>query len=222
MNDSPARIFIVDDHPVVRLGIRQMVSADQRLSICGEADGGEVALSLIEASTPDLVIVDLSLGRGTGLELIRTLHDRHPGLPVLVLSMHDEALFAERALKAGARGYIMKHEAIAGLVDAIRHVLSGRVYVSDRMAQSVLERFGHQGTEPGNRLGALTNRELEVFDLVGRGQTTAEIATQLGVSVKTIETYRANIKAKLDLKDAHRAPPLRHELGRKTLGVFID
>ena len=96
----------------------------------------------------------------------------------------------------------MKHEAIAGLVDAIRHVLSGRVYVSDRMAQSVLERFGHQRTEPGNRLGALTNRELEVFDLVGRGQTTAEIATQLGVSVKTIETYRANIKAKLDLKDA--------------------
>jgi DNA-binding NarL/FixJ family response regulator len=199
---SPARILIVDDHPIVRLGIRQMISGDPSLLVCCEADSAEAALQMVKGSKADLAIVDLSLGQGTGLELIRKLHDATPDLAVLVLSMHDESLFAERALRAGARGYIMKHEAIDGLIDAIRQVLSGRIYVSERMSQSVLERLGRQELPVGGRLGNLTDRELEVFEMIGRGLNTAAIADQLGVSVKTIETYRSNIKNKLSLKDA--------------------
>jgi DNA-binding NarL/FixJ family response regulator len=133
--------------------------------------------------------------------LIRSLKDSTPTLPVLVLSMHDEALFAERVLRAGARGYIMKQEAITGLVGAIRQVLAGRIYVSEGRSQAVLERLGHEAS-PHNPLANLTDRELEVLDLLGRGLGTGAIAEQLGVSIKTIETYRSNIKTKLKLKDA--------------------
>ena len=199
---SPARILIVDDHPIVRLGIRQMISGDPSLSVCCEADSAEAALQMAQGSNADLAIVDLSLGQVTGLELIRQLHESVPDLPVLVLSMHDEALFAERTLRAGARGYIMKHEAIDGLVGAIRHVLSGRIYVSERMSQGILERVGREELPSGRRLGNLSDRELAVFEMIGRGLSTAAIAEQLGVSVKTIETYRSNIKTKLNLKDA--------------------
>ncbi len=199
---TAARVLVVDDHPIVRLGIRQMLSADAGLSICGEAESAKQALQLARTASADLAIVDLSLGQGTGLELIRALHAELPDLPVLVLSMHDEALFAERVLRAGARGYIMKHEAIAGLVGAIRQIMSGRIYVSERMAQRVLERLGNDLEPAGGRLGNLTDRELEVFQLIGRGLGTAAIAVELGVSIKTIETYRSNIKTKLDLKDA--------------------
>lgn len=197
-----ARILIVDDHPIVRLGIRQMLSADRGLSVCGEADSAEAALQLAKRSEADLAIVDLSLGDVTGLELIRQLHEAVPQVAVLVLSMHDEALFAERTLRAGARGYIMKHEAIDGLVGAIRHVLSGRIYVSERMSQGILERLSREELPSGGHLGNLSDRELEVFEMIGRGLSTAAIADQLGVSVKTIETYRSNIKTKLNLKDA--------------------
>lgn len=199
---SPARILVVDDHPIVRLGIRQMIGADPGLSVCCEAESARAALQLAEQSKADLAIVDLSLGDVSGLELIHQLHEVVPDLPVLVLSMHDEALFAERALRAGARGYIMKHEAIDGLVDAIRQVLSGRIYMSERMSQNILERVGHEELPSGGRLGNLSDRELEVFEMIGRGLSTAAIADQLGVSVKTIETYRSNIKNKLNLKDA--------------------
>jgi DNA-binding NarL/FixJ family response regulator len=192
----------VDDHPIVRLGIRQMLSTDPGLTVCCEAESADAALQLAKRSKADLAIVDLSLGQVTGLELVRQLHEAVPDLPVLVLSMHDEALFAERALRAGARGYIMKHEAIDGLVGAIRHVLSGRIYVSERMSQDILERVGRQELPSGGRLGNLSDRELEVFEMIGRGLSTATIADQLGVSVKTIETYRSNIKTKLNLKDA--------------------
>ena len=199
---SSARILIVDDHPIVRLGIRQMISGERDLEICGEADSADAARQLVASARPDLAIVDLSLAEGTGLALIRALRESGPDLPVLVLSMHDEALFAERVLRAGARGYIMKREAITGLVGAIRQVLAGSIYVSATMAQTVLERIGQEGAVPAGPLGNLTDRELEVFDLIGRGLRTSEIAEQLGVSVKTIETYRSNIKTKLDLKDA--------------------
>jgi DNA-binding NarL/FixJ family response regulator len=199
---SPARILIVDDHPIVRLGIRQMLAAERDLEVCGEAESADAARKLITSARPDLVIVDLSLAEGTGLDLIRSLRESVPTLPVLVLSMHDEALFAERVLRAGARGYIMKREAITGLVDALRQVLTGRIYVSETMAQAVLERLGQEDTASDNPLASLTDRELEVFDLIGRGQSTGTIAEQLGVSIKTIETYRSNIKTKLNLKDA--------------------
>jgi DNA-binding NarL/FixJ family response regulator len=200
--DLRTRIVIVDDHPIVRLGIRQMLAAERDFEVCGEAESADAAKRLITHAAPDLAIVDLSLAEGTGLDLIRWLRGAAPALPVLVLSMHDEALFAERVLRAGARGYIMKREAITGLVGAVRQLLSGRIYVSDGMAQAVLERLGHDGAASDNALANLTDRELEVFDLIGRGLATSAIAEQMAVSVKTIETYRSNIKTKLNLKDA--------------------
>jgi DNA-binding NarL/FixJ family response regulator len=198
---TPVRILIVDDHPIVRLGIRQMIATEPHLTVCGEAESVSAALELVKAN-PDLAIVDLSLGYGSGLELIRALRETAPDTRVLVLSMHDEALFAERALRAGARGYIMKQEAIDGLVHAIDEVLAGQLFVSRRISQHLLERLGHDAPAQGGRLGSLTDRELEVFELIGRGLSTAAIAERLDVSIKTIETYRSNIKSKLDLKDA--------------------
>jgi DNA-binding NarL/FixJ family response regulator len=196
------RILVIDDHPIVRLGVRQMIAEEPTLTICGEAESARTALELAKASKPDLAIVDLSLEGGNGLELIRALREAAPETRVLVLSMHDEALFAERALRAGARGYIMKQEAINGLVHAVREVLAGRLFVSKRMSQHVLERMSREDQPTGDLLGNLTDRELEVFELIGRGLSTSTIADQLNLSVKTIETYRSNIKSKLDLKDA--------------------
>jgi DNA-binding NarL/FixJ family response regulator len=200
------RILVVDDHPIVRLGIRQMIGPHPDLEICGEADSAETALQLAARLKPDLALVDLSLAEGTALGLIGELRQRAAGLQVLVLSMHDEALFAERALHAGARGYIMKQAAIEGLIAAIRHVASGHIYVSEKMTQRVLERVGDitdPGRGPIGLLTALSNRELEVFNLIGQGKSTVAIAAQLELSVKTIETYRSNIKAKLNLEDAN-------------------
>jgi DNA-binding NarL/FixJ family response regulator len=203
-SEAPAqtRILVVDDHPIVRLGIRQLLAAERDFEVCGEAESVDAAKQLALGARPDLAIVDLSLSQGTGMELIRWLRETVPNLPVLVLSMHDETLFAERVLRAGARGYIMKREAITGLVNAIRQILSGRIHVSEAVGQAVLHRLGHEGAEADSPLASLTDRELEVFDLIGRGQSTAAIAEQLRVSIKTIETYRSNIKTKLNLKDA--------------------
>lgn len=196
------RILIVDDHPIVRSGIRQLIEADPSLEVCCESDGNEAALHLVKSHQPNLVIVDLSLSDGNGMKLVRAVRDIAPDVVILVLSMHDELLFAERALRAGAHGYIMKHEAIDGLLRAIREVLAGRIFVSDRIAQRILEQMVHQGGAPGARLENLTDRELEVFELTGRGLSASAIAEALGVSLKTVDTYRAHIKAKLDLKDA--------------------
>jgi DNA-binding NarL/FixJ family response regulator len=202
-DSSRLRILVVDDHPIVRLGIRQMIAVEPSLTICGEAESTRQALQMVTALKPDLALVDLSLEEGTGLELIRALRDTAPDVRILVFSMHDEALFAERALRAGARGYIMKQEAINGLVHAIREVAAGRLFVSQRMSQHLLERLGHDAPATDDRFGNLTDRELQVLELIGRGLNTAAIAGQLEVSIKTIETYRSNIKTKLDLKDAN-------------------
>jgi len=195
-------VLVVDDHPVVRLGIRQMIAAEPDLSVCAEADTPDAALNACRSSHVDLAIVDLSLGSTSGLELIKVLHEEYPTLPILVLSMHDESLFAQRALRAGARGYLQKHEAIEGLVRAIREVIAGKVYVSDTVAQQVLAGLRGTTSAPTDQLATLTDREIQVLERVGRGSSTAEIADDLGVSVKTIETYRSNIKAKLNLKSA--------------------
>jgi DNA-binding NarL/FixJ family response regulator len=200
--DAPTRILVVDDHPIVRLGVRQMLSSESDLEICAEADSAQAALAAVRDARPQLAIVDLSLGNGTGLQLIRDLRISSPEVRVLVLSMHDETLYAERVLRAGARGYIMKREAITGLVGAIRTVLEGRISVSDSMSQALLERVCHEAALPEDPLNDLSDRELQVFELIARGLSTATIAEQLGVSVKTIETYRSNIRAKLDLEDA--------------------
>ena len=196
------QVLVVDDHPVVRLGIRQMIATEPSLTVCGEADNVEEALRACRTTEVDLAIVDLSLGSTSGLELIKQLHEEHPQLPILVLSMHDESLFAQRALRAGARGYLQKHEAIDGLIQAIRHVISGKVFVSDTVAQQVLAGLRGTAPTPTDQLATLTDREIQVLERVGRGSSTAEIARDLGVSVKTIETYRSNIKAKLNLKSA--------------------
>jgi DNA-binding NarL/FixJ family response regulator len=179
-----------------------MIAADPRLTICGEAESAATALRLVASTKPHLALIDLSLQDGTGLELIRSLREIAPDLRILVLSMHDEELFAERALRAGAHGYIMKQEAIDGLVDAIQELIEGRRFVSRRMSQQLLERLGYEASATGARLGNLTDRELEVFELIGRGIGTRAIADRLNVSVKTVETYRSNIKSKLGLNDA--------------------
>jgi DNA-binding NarL/FixJ family response regulator len=201
-SSTPLRILVVDDHPIVRLGIRQMIGAEPDLEVCGEAASAEEALRLTSTLKPDIALIDLSLEEGSALGLIRNLRQSATGVDVLVLSMHDETLFAERVLRAGARGYIMKQAAIDGLVGAIRQVASGSVYLSPQMTQHVLEQFRDSIAGSSGSVARLTDRELEVFDLIGRGKSTAEIATDLAVSVKTIETYRANIKRKLKLKDA--------------------
>ena len=199
---GPTRILVVDDHPIVRLGIRQMLGAERDLEICAETDSAQATLALVGEVQPQLAIVDLSLAQGSGIELIRALRKAVPGLSVLVLSMHDETLYAERALRAGARGYIMKREAITGLVGAIRTILAGRIYVSETIAQTMFERLGHENILPEDPLSTLSDRELEVFEQIGRGLSTTSIASHLGVSVKTIETYRSNLKTKLNLRDA--------------------
>ena len=198
----PVNVLLVDDHPVVRLGIRQMLVNEPSLAVCGEADTMEAALHACRTLDVDLAIVDLSLGSASGLELIKQLHEEHPNLLILVLSMHDETLFAQRALRAGARGYLQKQEAIDGLLEAIRHVLTGKVFVSESVAQQVLSGLRGTASMPTDQLATLTDREIQVLERVGRGSSTAEIARDLGVSVKTIETYRSNIKAKLNLKSA--------------------
>ena len=202
VTQTPARILVVDDHEIVRLGIRQMIGGKPGLVICGEAATAHAALQMVGRLNANIAIVDLSLDDGHGLELIRALREAAPDVAVLVLSMHDEMIFAERVLQAGARGYIMKNEAIVGLVDAIRQVLAGRIFLSDRMSQRLLSRLTQSRNDPDSPLSNLTDRELEVFELIGRGLSASAIAEAMGVSFKTVATYRANIKAKLNLEDA--------------------
>jgi len=196
------RILVVDDHPVVRFGIRQLIGAESDLQICAEADCCKSGLELVGEFKPDVLLADLSLLESSGLSLIRELHQSTPDVQVLVLSMHDEMHFAERVLRAGARGYIMKQAAITELVHAVRVILSGRIYVSEKITQMLLGRIGGARHSVAGSLGALSDRELEVFELIGLGKSTAAIARHLTVSIKTIETYRANIKSKLNVKDA--------------------
>ena len=195
------RVLVVDDHPIVREGIGQLLAGQPDLCLCGEAtdvaSGRRAALTLM----PDVAVIDLSLGRQSGLELIETLARELPGLPMLALSMHDEALYARRALQAGARGYIMKQEGTALLLQALRTVLLGEVYVSAAVNASLLRSLAPGRTTP-NGIGELTNRELEIYRLVGAGVGTRDIARQLHLSSKTIETHRANIKQKLGLTTA--------------------
>jgi DNA-binding NarL/FixJ family response regulator len=197
------RIFIVDDHPIVRRGLGQLINQEDDLVICGEADNAETALELLKKVKPDLAIVDISLRGIDGIELTKLIKARFDSIPVLVVSMHDESLFAERALKVGARGYIMKQEAIEKMMEAIRKVLRGELYVSERVSANIVKRFVDgraEGVSSPEEL--LSDRELEVFQLIGQGFATRQIADQLHVSVKTVEAYRANIKDKLNLKNA--------------------
>jgi DNA-binding NarL/FixJ family response regulator len=199
---SKTRIFLVDDHPMIREYLAALLEREADLAVCGEADDAPTALTRIETLLPDLVIMDISLRRSHGLELLKNLKALRPELPVLVLSMHDESLYAARAIRAGAMGYITKEEASRKILFAIRKVLNGEVYLSDQMSARMMKRLvGGQRGETGSALEVLTDRELEVFQMIGRGLGTRRIAEELRIGIKTVESYRARIKEKLHLTD---------------------
>ena len=194
------RVLIVDDHPLMRQGLAQLVNQQPDLTVCGEAEDVPEALQKTTDLKPDVVIVDLSLKGSDGIELIRNLRSRNAQLPLLVLSMHDEALYAERALKAGAWGYIMKQEATNQVLSGLRRVLSGEIHVSQRVSAKIVQGLvGVLGVSERSPVERLSDREFEVFRKVGSGATTKEIAAELRLSVKTIETHCAHIKKKLCL-----------------------
>lgn len=197
-----ARILIVDDHPLVRTGFAQLIGDCPDLEVCGEAGDMSQALIQIEACKPDLAIIDLSLAGGSGLDLIEHIRARDKKILMLVASMHDETLYAERVLAAGARGYINKQEAQERIIQAIRQVLSGKVYLSQHMTDRLLSGMVDANGEKRD-IDSLSNRELQVFELIGQGVATSQMAEQLNLSVKTIETHQAHIKKKLGLGSAH-------------------
>jgi DNA-binding NarL/FixJ family response regulator len=200
-----AKVFLVDDHPLVREHLTALLQAQADLAVCGEAADAPAALELIGRQTPDLVILDISLKGSNGLELIKSLKELRPRLPVLVLSMHDEMLYAERSLRAGALGYITKEEATVSILSAVRRVLGGQVYLSERMAGRLMRKMvGGATPELGSPLEVLTDRELEVFQMLGRGLGTRRIAQELRLGIKTVESYRARIKEKLRLADGNQ------------------
>src|ERR1051326_656174 len=197
------KVLIVDDHPMMRQGLVQLISNEPDLAVCGEAENARHALEAIAAAKPDLVLADITLPDKNGLELIKDLQALHPQLPVLVISMHDEALFAERVLRAGGRGYIMKQEGGKKLMLAVRQVLSGQIYVSEKMSAKFLENLSGRRSESGSSpIEQLTDREFEVFQLIGQGKGTRQIAQALHLSVKTVEVHRLHIKEKLKLEDS--------------------
>jgi DNA-binding NarL/FixJ family response regulator len=197
------RILIVDDHPMMRHGIAQLIGAEPDLAVCGEAENARDAFDVVGILKPDLVLADISLPDKNGLELLKDLQAILPSLPLLVVSTHDETFYAERVLRAGGRGYIMKQEGGQKLMQAIRHVLSGKIYVSEKISAGILETFsGQRAGAEGSPMGKLTDREFEIFQLVGEGQGTKDIAYKLHLSAKTVDVHRANIKNKLKLASA--------------------
>ncbi len=197
-----ARVLIVDDHPAVREALAMRIGRQPDLEVCGEAADLSEALRLVADTQPDVAVIDISLKTGCGIDLIERIKERNETVRMLVWSTHSESLYAERALRAGALGYVNKDQATDKIVEAIRRVLEGKVYLSDAMTETMLHRaVGRCEEVMRSPLDALANRELEVFRLIGQGVKTAEIAKQLHVSVKTIETYRDRIREKLDLSD---------------------
>lgn len=199
---SITRLLIVDDHPVVREGLSELINREMDVKVVAAADTADKALDILRADRIDVAIVDLSLPGLSGIELIRMIRDEFPKIPVLVLSMHDEQFYAERALRAGARGYVMKQESTDHVIEAVRKVRRGDLYVSDDVAEKMLFRIVAGDGHDEQDVQRLSARELEVFQLIGQGTSTREIAEMLHLSIKTIESYRANIKDKLGLKNA--------------------
>lgn len=196
------KVFIVDDHPVFRDGLVRIASAISGLVVCGEADNARDAFDAIAKLNPDLVLMDINLPGKSGLELMQDVHAMHPELPVLVISMHDEQLYAERVLRAGARGYIMKQEGPDKMRDAITKVLNGQVYASERTAAAILDALSRpRSSASTSTVGKLTDRELEVLRLTGQGKDNRAIAQELHISLKTVDTHRGHIKEKLGLKN---------------------
>ncbi|MEO6874228.1 MAG: response regulator transcription factor [Opitutaceae bacterium] len=197
-----ARIIVVDDHPVMREGLARVIDETSDLAVCAEAENIPLALELIESGRPDLAIVDLALGGQSGIELIKDLKGRYPKLAVLVHSMHDEQIYAQRSLRAGARGYLMKSAPPPKLLQAIRQVLAGEIYLSETMTRQMLQRIADTpSAQSASSVDRLSDRELEVFERLGQGQKTKEIAHDLHLSIKTVQTYCEHLNEKLRLKD---------------------
>lgn len=197
------RVFIVDDHPLVRQGLAQIIEAEEDFEICGEAEDSPGAMRGVEQRKPDVIIVDISLQGNNGLELIKNIKAVYETIPILVFSMHDEAIYAQRALRAGAKAYVMKKESSDKILAALRRILKGEIYVSSRVADQVLHQIVNGPTNAAaSPIERLTDRELEVVQLIGRGLSTREIAESLNLSVKTIESHRAHVKEKLNLRNA--------------------
>ena len=200
---SRRRILIVDDQPLLRLGVRQVIEAQASLTCCGEVDSVRDARTAIRDLKPDAVMADISLRQGDGMELLREIRAHHPALPVLVFSSHDETLYAERLLAAGANGYLMKHASGDEVVAALQRVLSGGIYVSDAISNTMLRKFASDGAyAAANPIERLSNREVQILHMIGKGLSTREIALSLNLSVKTIESHRQRVKRKLNLSNA--------------------
>jgi DNA-binding NarL/FixJ family response regulator len=197
------RILVVDDHPIVRQGLALLINQEADLLVCGEAEEAMGAMHVLASSKPDILIVDISLNGPDGIDLLKNVRNIYPTLPVLILSMHDESIYAERALRAGANGYIMKQEATEKVLVALRRIMAGEIYVSDRIANKMLKHYiTGSGTLRNSSIADLSDRELEVFRLIGEGHGTRQIAEELHLSVKTVESYQAHIKEKLSLRSA--------------------
>lgn len=198
---APKRILIVDDHPIVREGLSQRIGRQSDLAVCGEAENSTGVLRLVEKLKPHLVLLDINLPGRSGLELIKDLRSAHPEVPVLALSMHDEEVYAERVLRAGGRGYVNKDSGGPTVIEAIRQVLGGNIYVSAKVNTTILDGLAGGRADRGrSRINRLTDREIEVLRLIGSGKESREVAQSLGMSLKTVETHRSNIKHKLKLE----------------------
>ncbi|KKO46791.1 hypothetical protein WG68_02235 [Arsukibacterium ikkense] len=197
-----SKLLLIDDHPVFRCGLAALIEAEADLKICGEAESVSTALQLIPKLKPDMLVLDLLLAEGDGLQLLKHLRAQGSKLPILVMSMYDEQLFAERVIKAGANGYINKTDTISHIVPAIRRVLQGRIYVSDAMADTLLQsNFNHKSPQHLSGEAKLTDRELEVYMMLGKGYSTKRIASELNLSSKTIDSHKEHIKEKLAITD---------------------
>ena len=199
-----ARIMVVDDHAIVLYGLKELINSEPDLEVAEQAESAEQALEILEHNRPDMLIADISLPGLSGLELVKKVSTLYPDLPALVLSMHDELVHGERAFRVGAKGYLVKQEATEKVIIAIRKILAGEVYLSDRLQTVLLQKVrGKSSTQPASVLSSLTDREYEIFRLIGLGLGASEIATKLSRSVKTVEAHRANLKQKLGLRNAH-------------------
>ncbi len=204
MKTAPKKILLVEDHPIFRLGLAALINEEEGFKAFGDATDVDQAIEEINTHKPDLIIADITLQNSDGMDLVEYVNRNHKDIPVLVLSMHDEYLYAQRSLRAGAKGYIMKMEAMGSVVTAIRTVLSGKLYFSEEVKEHILSNIsGGPETRKDDMVGRLTDRELQVFRMIGRGFSTREIANRLFLSIKTIGTYRERIKEKLNLKNAN-------------------
>ena len=198
-----ARVLLIDDHAILRQGLAQLINQEADMAVCGEAEEAPKGFEAVNTLKPDVAVVDISLKGGNGLELIKNIKASHPNLPILVLSMHDESLYAERALRAGGLGYIMKEEAAESVIAGIRKVLKGEIVLSDKMQAKLLHQLvSGRLKQGGSAIDTLSDRELEVFRMIGEGRSTRQIAEDLHLSVRTVEAYREYIKEKLNLKNA--------------------